>query len=431
MVAHERLHRSPLVLAVLAAACAAERADVRGAAVPAASLAGASAPLVGSSAVAPPVEVPPLSSRAVYVGTYTAPGTAPGGHVPSTATGISVFRMRVDDGGLLLVQTVAAENPSFLAVAPAGSRLYATVENGMAGGQPAGGVSAFAIDAKTGALSPEGGQPTRGTFPAHLSVAPSGTFLLASNYGTGTFLAYRLGPDGSIGTLTGEARGAGNGAGPRADRQEGPHAHQILTGPDGRCIFGVDLGSDRIYAWTLDADGRLAPAPVPSASVESGAGPRHIAFHPGGAVAYVISELSSTVGVFRYEPARCALVWAQTVSTLPAGYGGPNVAAEIRVHPSGRFVYATNRGHNSVAALAVDPQSGMLTPIGWEPSRGDWPRGMNIDPSGTFVYVANQNSNSIVVFRVDPAHGTLAATGAVVETPTPADVEFGPVLETR
>jgi 6-phosphogluconolactonase len=413
MVAFERLARSLSVFvacAPVACACAPPRAAV-------------------AASVSAPDGAPVPSSRAVYVGTYTAPGTAPGGHAPSTATGIAVFRMRADDGGLTPVQVVAAENPSFVALDPSASHLYATVENGVgSGGGPGGRVSAYAIDATTGALSPQGGQPTGGTFPAHLSVAPSGKFLLASNYGTGTFLVYRLGADGTIGPETGEARGAGNGAGPRADRQEGPHAHQILSDPDGRCVFGVDLGSDRVYAWTLEADGKLAPAAVPSAPVASGSGPRHMAFHPNRTVAYVLDELASTITVFHYDPARCALVWAQTISTLPAGFAGPNSAAEIRVHPSGRFVYATNRGHDTVAEFAVDAQSGVLSPIGWESSRGDWPRGMNIDPSGTFLYVANQNSDSIVVFRVDRAHGALTPTGAVVRTPTPADIEFGPVL---
>jgi 6-phosphogluconolactonase len=366
----------------------------------------------------------------VYVGAYTAPGTAPGGHAPSVATGISVFRMGRDDGGLTPVQVVAAENPSFLALDPKATHLYATAENGTAGGQPAGRVSAYAIDSKTGALALLNTQTTRGTYPAHLSVDPSGKFLLASNYGTGTFPIYRIAADGSVGAQTDDVHGTGNGTGPRPDRQEGPHAHQILTDTAGRCVFGVDLGADRVYAWNLDGAGKLAPAPVPYASVASGSGPRHIAFHANRKFAYVLDELASTITAFRYDPARCALVWLETLSTLPPDFRAPNFAAEIRIHPSGRFLYATNRGHNTVAEFAIDG-AGTLTPIGWEPTRGDWPRGMNVDPSGTFLYVANQNSDNIVVFRVDASRGTLAATGAVVHTPTPADVEFGAVVTSR
>jgi 6-phosphogluconolactonase len=312
-----------------------------------------------------------------------------------------------------------------VALDPAASHLYATAENGVVDGQPGGRVSAYAVDPKTGALTFVDTQPTRGTYPAHLSVHPSGQFLLASNYGTGSFPVYRLGPNGSIGAETDEARGAGNGTGPRGDRQEGSHAHQIVTDADGKCLFGVDLGADRLYAWTLDGAGKLAPAPVPVASVASGSGPRHVVFHPNRKFAFVVDELASTVTVFRYEAARCALVWTQTVSTLPPGYGGPNSAAEIRLHPNGRFLYVTNRGHDTVAEYIVDGETGVLDAIGWEPTRGDWPRGMNVDPSGTFLYVANQNSDAIVVFRVDASRGTLAPTGAVVHVPAPADVEFG------
>jgi 6-phosphogluconolactonase len=338
--------------------------------------------------------------------------------------------MRVADGALVPVQVVPIDNPSFLALDASSSHLYATIENGLAGGQPGGRVAAYAVDAKTGRLEFIDAQSTAGTYPAHLSVHPSGKFLLGSNYGNGTFPVYRLNAGGAIGPMTADAPGVGNGTGPRPDRQEGPHAHQIVADLDGRCVFGVDLGADRLYAWTLDDAGKLAPASVPYASVPSGSGPRHLAFHPNRRFVYVLSELSSTIAVFRYDPARCALVFAELVSMLPPDYAGPNAAAEIRVHPSGRFLYATNRGHNTVVEYAVDPERGTLDTIGWESTRGDWPRGMNLDPSGTFLYVANQNSDSIVVFRVDPARGALAPTGAVVRTPTPADVEFGaPVAE--
>jgi len=151
-----------------------------------------------------------------------------------------------------------------------------------------------------------------------------------------------------------------------------------------------------------------------------------MAFHPGGAFAYVLEELGSAIAVYRYDAVRGALVWMQTLSTLPPDFDGPNQTAELRIHPSGRFAYATNRGHNSVAVFAIDPIRGRLESVGWEPTRGDWPRGMNIDPSGTFLYVANQNSDNIVIFRIDGTSGRLALTDAVVQTPTPSDIEFGP-----
>jgi len=164
---------------------------------------------------------------------------------------------------------------------------------------------------------------------------------------------------------------------------------------------------------------------VPFAPVASGSGPRHMAFHQSRKFAYVLDELASSITAFAYDPARGALVWLQTISTLPAGFTGANTTAEIRIHPGGRFLYNTNRGHNSVAMFEIDPDTGKLRVIGWESTRGEWPRGMNIDPSGTFLYAANQNTDTIVVFNIDRANGKLKPTGAVVHTPTPVDVEFG------
>ncbi len=366
--------------------------------------------------------------RFVYVGTYTAPGIAPGGHVPSTAVGIYVFRMNGDDGGLTPIEVVTTDNPSFLALDPSLTHLYSTNENGADGHNvPLGRVSAYAIDKRSGTLSLLNTALTNGTFPAHLSVHPSGKYLLGSNYGTGNFPIYRILADGSIGARTDDFHDAGNGTGPNPDRQEGPHAHQILTDLDARHVFGVDLGADKVMAWNLDLDtGRLSPNTVPSAPVASGSGCRHMAFHQSREFAYVLDELVSSITAFHYDPTRGAFIWLQTISTLPAGFTGFNTTAEIRIHPNGHFLYNTNRGHNSVAMFRIDPDTGRLNVIGWESTRGDWPRGMNIDPSGTFLYAANQNSDTIVIFRLDRSNGTLHATGEVVHTPTPVDVEFGP-----
>jgi len=367
--------------------------------------------------------------RFVYVGTYTAPGTAPGGHRPSTAVGIYVFRMDADDGGLTPVQVVTTDNPSFLALDPSLTHLYSTNENGATSNNvPLGRVSAYAIDQANGNLTFINTRPTNGTFPAHLSVHPSGRYLLASNYGKGDFPIYQILADGSIGPMTDAFQDTGNGAGPNPDRQEGPHAHQILTDLDARHVFGVDLGADKVMAWNLDVvTGKLSPNTVPSAPVASGSGCRHMAFHESRRFAYVLDELVSSITAFRYDPARGAFIWLQTIPTLPADFAGFNTTAEIRIHPNGRFLYNTNRGHNSVAMFSIDSDTGQLSVIGWESTRGDWPRGMNIDPSGTFLYAANQNSDTIVVFRISPSNGRLRFTGEVVHTPTPVDVEFGPL----
>jgi len=257
-------------------------------------------------------------------------------------------------------------------------------------------------------------------------VHPSGQFLLATNYGTGNYPIYEIRANGSIGRKTDDFQGEGNGTGPRPDRQEGPHAHQILTDPAANHVFGVDLGADKVNAWTLDlGTGVLTPNTVPFAPIASGSGPRHMAFHQSRPLAYLLDELASSITAFTYDATRGALVWLQTISTLPPDFTGVNTTAEIRIHPSGQFLYNTNRGHNSVTMYRIDATTGKLSVIGWVSSRGEWPRGMNIDPSGTFLYAANQNTDTIGVFRIDQATGSLTPTGADVHTPTPVDVEFG------
>ena len=366
--------------------------------------------------------------RYVYVGTYTAPFTAPGGTKPSTAVGIYVYKMDPHDGDLRFVQVVQTENPSFLAIDPAQKYLYCVNELGPDGsGNPLGRVSAWAINQSNGMLSFINTVPTNGTYPAHLSVHPSGKYLLASNYGTGNFPIYRILADGSIGPKTADFQDTGNGTGPNPARQEGPHAHMILTDPGASHVFGVDLGADKVMAWNLDLDtGELTPNTVPYAGVASGAGCRHMAFHPSSKFAYVINELVSSIDAFSYDPARGAFIWIQTISTLPPRFTGTSTTAEIRVHPSGKWVYGTNRGHNSVAMFEVDSHTGTLDIIGWASTRGEIPRGMNIDPSGSFLYAGNQNSDTIAVFRVNLANGKLNPPVEIVHNPVPVDIEFGP-----
>jgi 6-phosphogluconolactonase len=362
--------------------------------------------------------------RFVYVGTYTSPGIPPDGKRPSTARGIYVFRMRAADGHLTPVQTMPTENPSFLALDPSMTHLYCTNENESSVGAPAGRVTAFGIDASSGTLALLNTRPTNGNDPAHLSVHPSGRYLMGSNYNDGDYPIYRILADGSIGPETDDVHGSGKG--PNADRQEGPHAHQIVTDPEGRHVFGVDLGADKIFSWDLDlATGKLTPNGPGPLAIPPGSGPRHMVFHPSGRFAYVVSEMAGTITTLHYDSTRGSLLLGESVSTLPPGYTGPKSGAEIRIHPGGRFVYATNCGHDSVAIFAIDQGTGALTAIGWEPTQGESPRGMNIDPSGAFLYAANQNSDTIVIFRIDSSSGKLTPTGEIVHTPTPVDIEFG------
>jgi len=382
-------------------------------------------------------------SRYVYVGTYTAPNFAPGGKVPSTAQGIYVFKME-ERGGLTPVQVVEAENPSFLAVDPTMNYLYCVNELGAdKDGKPLGRVSAYKIDRSSGTLIFINTQLTYGTWPCHIWVHPSGKYLFAANYGSGNFPVYPILDDGSIGPMTDFIQDAGNGTGPDQVRQEGPHAHMILTNPGAQHVFGVDLGADQVMVWNFDlASGKLSPGTVPYANVASGGGCRHMDFHPSDKFTYVLNELSSSIDVFDFDPIRGSFIWIQTISTLPEGGKhvrpkfdptspgkvptGTSTTAEIRVHPSGNWVYGTNRGMNTVAMFRVDPKSGKLTSTGWASTKGEIPRGMNIDPSGTFLYVGNQNSDSILVFRIDPRDGHLEGPLATINSPVPVDFAFGP-----
>jgi 6-phosphogluconolactonase len=363
---------------------------------------------------------PGAKARFVYVGTYTAPGVAPGGTQPSTAVGIYVFRMNPNDGSLKPIQTVTIPNPSYLALDPGLRHLYCVNE------MTAGGASSFAISQTSGMLTFINMMPTNGQDTTHLSVQPSDQYLFSASYTSGNFQVFRINGDGSIGNMTDNFQSVGNGTGPNPARQEGPHAHQILTDLDGNHVFGVDLGADKVNVWNLDpGTGKLNPNTVPFAPIASGSGPRHMAFHPDRQHAYVLSELSSSVTVFDYDPVRAAFTWQQTISTLPPDFNGTNTTAEIRIHPNGRFLYNTNRGHNSVTMFEIEPKTGELEVIGWESTRGQWPRGMNIDPSGTFLYAANQNTDNIAVFRIQQNSGKLKFS-TLVNTPTPVDVEFGP-----
>jgi 6-phosphogluconolactonase len=360
------------------------------------------------------------TARFVYVGTYTAPGVPPGGTQPSSAVGIYVFRMHRSDGDLTLVQIVPASTPSFLALDPSKTNLYSVNED------TAGHVSAYAIDQTNGKLSFLNTASADGMHTTHLSVHPSGKYLLAANYSSGNFPVFAIQSNGLIGAKTADFQGVGNGTGPNPARQEGPHAHQILTDLDGNHVLGVDLGADKVNVLNLDlGTGALSPNTVPFAPVASGSGPRHMAFHPNRRRAYVLDELVSSITVFNYDPVRGAFIWLQTISTLPKSFTGSNTTAEIRIHPSGQFLYNTNRGHNSITMFEIDQHTGRLRVIGWQSTLGEWPRGMNIDASGTFLYAANQNTDTIVVFRINRSKGTLKPTGAVVHTPTPVDVEFG------
>jgi 6-phosphogluconolactonase len=349
----------------------------------------------------------------VYVGTYTR----------QESKGIYAFRFQPATGKLTPIGLVGeTENPSFLTLHPNQRFLYAVNEISNYEGQSAGSVSSFSIDAKTGMLTPINKTSTRGTIPAHLVVDKSGKSLVVANYGSGSVAAFPLNADGSVGAASAFVQHTGSSTGPR---QKGPHAHAVSLSADNRFVFVPDLGLDQVLSYRLDpAKGTLTPNDPPFTKVTQGSGPRHFAFHPNGQFAYTLSEMGSLVTVFAYDRAGGTLKELQTISTLPKDFSGTNNSAEVEVHPNGRFLYASNRGHDSIAVFAINPHAGTLTLLEHVPTQGKMPRNFAIDPTGTYLLAANQNTNNIVIFRIDQKTGRLTPTGDDLKTPSPVCVIF-------
>jgi 6-phosphogluconolactonase len=358
--------------------------------------------------------VQPARDFLLYVGTYTR----------GKSEGIYVYRMNAATGELKPVATVKdVPNPSFLAISPNRKFLYAVNESGEFMGKKGGGVTAFAIDQKTGDLKMLNAQPSPGV-PCHASVHPSGRLVLAANYGGGNVVVYPVKADGSLGEQSHMVQHTGKGGDPR--RQDGPHAHQIVLDAAGRFAFAPDLGIDKVMIYRVDEKkGRLLPNAF--AAVKPAAGPRHFDFHPSENFGYVINELNSTITAFAYNKAKGTLTELQTVSTVPDGFSGTNYCADIHVHPSGRFLYGSNRGHDSIVAFQI-LGDGKLNILKHEPVGGKWPRNFGVDPSGSFLLVANQNTDNVVTFRIDPRTGWLQATGQVTEVPMPVCLKFIPAF---
>jgi len=368
-------------------------------------------------------------SRYVYVGTYTSPNTAPGGTQPSTSKGIYVFKMDGATGALTPVQVFEIENPSWVTVDANASHLYATSEvTTWNGASDTGGITAFSIDPSTGKITSMGDQQTGGSIPAHVIIDPSGKFALVANYIGANWSVLPIQGNGALGAAS--AVWPATGKGPNVARQEAPHPHETLFDPSGKYVFGPDLGSDHVWSWTLNTSGgSLVPnANLDASIVASGSGPRHMAFHPNGKFVYVIGEMASSITAYSYSAERGTFTWMQTVSTLPPDFSGESSTAEILVHPSGSFVYGSNRGHNTIAGFAIDQATGLLNPIGWTPTQGRIPRGFTIDPSGALMLVGNQNSDNVVPFRISQSSGRLIPTGAVTQTPVPVSFAFGSVI---
>ena len=350
----------------------------------------------------------------IYIGTYT------GGE----SQGIYVGDLDLDTGRLTLIDmTVPLENPSFLAVDSQRLRLYAVSEVSDFGGQPSGAISAFAIEPETGYLTLLNSKPSGGVGPCHVSLDPAGRFVLVANYGGGSVALLPLHEDGSLADAADVVLHKGSGSHPT--RQGGSHAHFITMDPSGRYALAVDLGTDMIEVYEVDApQGNLTLRPRSRTLVKAGAGPRHLAFHPSGDYAYVINELDSTLTAYECDSAQGGLSELRTVSTLPTGYTGPNFPADVHAHPSGLLVYGSNRGHDSIAVFSVDPETGLVSLRNTVPAGGQNPRGFAIDPTGSYLVVAHQDTGTVVTFKIHPVTGDLTPTGSCVHVPIPVCVKL-------
>lgn len=357
----------------------------------------------------------PTQFRA-YVGTYTG----------KKSQGIYTFTFNSATGEVGKPELAGeAVNPSFLAIHPSGKSLYAVGEVAAVDGKKGGGVSAFAIqpDGKLKLLSQAS---TVGSGPCHISVDKSGKVVLAANYGGGSVVALPIKADGSVGEHTGFVQHTIKGT---AKRQN--HAHSVNLSPDNRFAFVADLGLDQVLIYKLDAaKGTLTPNEPAFGTVPPGSGPRHFAFHPSGKFAYVINETTLSMTAFSYDAAKGALTEIHTVSTLPAADGpGPKPGwstAEVVAHPGGKFIYGSNRGHDTIAVFSV-AADGKITLVQNAPAEVKTPRNFNLDPTGKWLFTEGQGSDTIALFKVDLATGKLTATGTKLEVGVPVCMKFLPL----
>ena len=354
------------------------------------------------------------SELLVYIGTYT----------KTTSKGIYVGRFDLETGKLSELKLAGeAGNPSFLAFAPDGAHLYAASEGAGAQyeGKPSGTVLAFTLDAQTGMLTAINHAVSGGRGPCHLSVGPDGKNVFVANYSEGTVAVLPVLADGGVAAPSSVIRHEGHSVHP--SRQKQPYAHSINLTPDGRFAFAADLGTDKIYTCRVDsAAGTLTS--TGETILTPGSGPRHLAIHPDQRHAYVINELANTITTFALDTSKGLLSTLQTVTSLPADFTGHNTTAEIAVHPSGRFVYGSNRGHDSIAVFKVDQGTGTLTLIEHVSTQGKNPRNFAIDPTGRWLIAANQDGNSLVVFAINGESGRLTPTGQSVPLGIPVCVRF-------
>jgi 6-phosphogluconolactonase len=360
-------------------------------------------------------QVSPSDQYLVYVGTYTGHGSQ----------GIYGYRFDAATGQLISLGLAGqSDNPSFLTVSLGHRFLYAVNEVDHYQGQPTGAVSAFAIDHSTGKLSLLNQVAAQDPGPAYISMDRMGKFVLIANYPLGSVAVFPVLKDGKLGEASDFVRHKGSSI--DQERQSGPHGHAIELSPDNRFAIAADLGLDQLIVYPFDAvRGRFGPPQV--VEIKPGSGPRHIAFSPNGKFIYLINEMGGTITAFSYSAAQGKLTELQTVSTLHGGFKGENSTAEIAVHPSGNFLYGSNRGDDSIVVFAIDHATGRLTFVERVSTQGKTPRNFAVDPSGRWLLAANQDSNSIVTFQVNQKTGRLTPTGQALPVPEPVCLVFVPV----
>lgn len=356
------------------------------------------------------------STYLMYVGTYT------GGK----SQGIYAFRFDSASGKLDALGLAAAmKSPSFLAVHPSGKYLYAVSEIDDFDGKKTGGVAALAVDRATGKLAKLNDAPSGGAGPCHLVVDKAGKHVLVANYGGGSVAAIAIGDEGKLGASTARIQHTGSSVNPA--RQQEPHAHSINLDAANRFAVAADLGLDQLLVYRFDAaTGALAPNDPPHTPIKPGSGPRHFAFHPNGKFAYAINELNCTMTALSYDAAHGTLKELQTLSTLRPDetYRGGWSTADVHVHPSGKFLYGSNRGHDTIVVYAIDGERGTLTYVENQPTRGKTPRNFAIDPSGKWLLAENQSSDTIALFSINAESGKLKPVGDPVPCPSPVCIQF-------
>ncbi len=351
-----------------------------------------------------------IADTLLFVGTYTERGSE----------GIYVYKWHADGLRLELAQTIAdKDSPSFLALHPDGHSLYSANREGVAGQPDWSSITAYRLDPATGKLEVGGSASAYGAGACYIAVDATGKSLFVGNYGSGDLAHYSLDTDGTIQNMLDTFQHAGHSA--VKGRQEGPHVHATVVSPDNKQVYVTDLGTDEVRAYSLNPGKQMIPQSI--TRVKPGTGPRHLAFHPNGGYAYLAGELNSTVTAFR-KKADGDLEEMQQLSTLPSNYTDVSYVADIHAHPNGRFVYVSNRGHNSIATFRVEGQSGRLIPVGHTSTEGDWPRNFNLTPDGKFLLVANRRTDDIAIFRIDPQTGMPKYTGESIHVPSPVCLVF-------